>query len=205
MRRLIAETYDVASPLARLNATRTDQIPPVFYARLTLLERRAVLKVEAVHSLVGGEHENTSPRHKDFSGRLAVMYTRWADSRGMRIDRLEAPADEHLFAVTGLGSGEILMPENGLHVMEIDRERRDGEHNTERVSAVAQVASWAPGLERNRGALAEVARSALEETSVAPTVVRRYRLEPAPLVRDARRGYRTGRLDRVLAGDFDLF
>jgi len=25
------------------------------------------------------------------------------------------------------------------------------------------------------------------------------------LVRDAVRGYRTGRLDRVLAGDFDLF
>jgi ATP-dependent Clp protease ATP-binding subunit ClpC len=142
---------------------------------------------------------------KDFTGRLAMMYTRWADSRGMRIDHLEAPADEHLFAVTGLGSGEILMPENGLHVMEIDRERPDGEHNTERVSAVAQVASWAPGPERNRGALAELARSALEETSVAPTVVRRYRLEPAPLVRDAQRGYRTGRVDRVLAGDFDLF
>jgi ATP-dependent Clp protease ATP-binding subunit ClpC len=28
---------------------------------------------------------------------------------------------------------------------------------------------------------------------------------PAPLVRDSVRGYRTGRLDRVLAGDFDLF
>jgi hypothetical protein len=29
--------------------------------------------------------------------------------------------------------------------------------------------------------------------------------EPTPLVRDATRGYRTGRLDRVLAGDLDLF
>ena len=142
---------------------------------------------------------------EEFTGQLAAMYTRWADSRGMRIDRLDAPADEHLFAVTGLGSGEILMPENGLHVMELDRERRDGEHDTERVSAVAQVASWAPGPERDRGALAELARSALEQTSVTPTVVRRYRLDPAPLVRDARRGYRTGRVDRVLAGDFDLF
>jgi hypothetical protein len=27
----------------------------------------------------------------------------------------------------------------------------------------------------------------------------------APLVRDSVRGYRTGRLDRVLAGDFDLY
>jgi ATP-dependent Clp protease ATP-binding subunit ClpC len=39
-----------------------------------------------------------------------------------------------------------------------------------------------------------------------PTViVRRYRPGRASLVRDSIRGYRTGRLDRVLAGDFDLF
>jgi ATP-dependent Clp protease ATP-binding subunit ClpC len=34
--------------------------------------------------------------------------------------------------------------------------------------------------------------------------VRRYRRDPSPLVRDAVRGWRTGRLDSVLAGDFDL-
>jgi ATP-dependent Clp protease ATP-binding subunit ClpC len=37
------------------------------------------------------------------------------------------------------------------------------------------------------------------------TVVRRYRPGRSPLVRDTARGYRTGRLDRVLAGDFDLY
>ena len=45
------------------------------------------------------------------------------------------------------------------------------------------------------------ARSLLTELPTPENVVRRYREEPAPLVRD----YRTGRLDRVLAGDFDLF
>jgi ATP-dependent Clp protease ATP-binding subunit ClpC len=35
-------------------------------------------------------------------------------------------------------------------------------------------------------------------------VVRRYRREPSPLVRDAVRGWRTGRLDRVLDGEFDV-
>jgi hypothetical protein len=35
-------------------------------------------------------------------------------------------------------------------------------------------------------------------------IVRRYRLQPSPLVRD-QRGWRTGRAERVLAGDFDLF
>ena len=36
------------------------------------------------------------------------------------------------------------------------------------------------------------------------TVVRRYREHPSPLVRDSIRGWRTGKLDRVLEGDFDL-
>ena len=36
-----------------------------------------------------------------------------------------------------------------------------------------------------------------------PAIVRRYRHEPSPLVRDAA-GMRTGRIDRILAGDFDL-
>ena len=89
--------------------------------------------------------------------------------------------------------------------MELDRKRGDGEHDTERISALVQVVSWEPGPERERAALAGLARAALAETAVAATVVRRYRLEPAPLVRDAVRGYRTGRIDRVLAGDFDLF
>ena len=46
---------------------------------------------------------------------------------------------------------------------------------------------------------------ALARVEARTTVVRRYRFEPTPLVRDAVRGFRTGRLDRVLAGDFDLF
>ena len=38
----------------------------------------------------------------------------------------------------------------------------------------------------------------------AATIVRRYRERPTPLVRDAVRNWRTGRLDVVLAGGFDL-
>ncbi len=35
-------------------------------------------------------------------------------------------------------------------------------------------------------------------------ITRRYREVPSPLVRDSSRGWRSGRLDRVLDGDFDL-
>ena len=54
----------------------------------------------------------------------------------------------------------------------------------------------------------EVTRQAADALAAAPmpapTIVRRYRGTPSPLVRDAVRGWRTGRLERVLAGDFDL-
>jgi ATP-dependent Clp protease ATP-binding subunit ClpC len=35
-------------------------------------------------------------------------------------------------------------------------------------------------------------------------VCRQYRAAPSPLVRDATRDWRSGRLDRVLAGEFDV-
>ena len=140
-----------------------------------------------------------------FTSQLAEMYTQWADRRGMTIGPLEAPGGEWLGTVTGLGCGEILMPETGLHVMELNRERADGEQDTLRVSALIQVAPWEHGPQRDRATLSHLARTTLEQVAIAPTVVRRYRIKPAPLVRDAQRRYRTGRVDRVLAGDFDLF
>jgi hypothetical protein len=46
--------------------------------------------------------------------------------------------------------------------------------------------------------------AALEQAPRPSTVVRRYRRDPAPLVRNADGSWRTGRLDAVLRGDFDL-
>ena len=48
-----------------------------------------------------------------------------------------------------------------------------------------------------------VAADALDAARNAE-VERRYQDRPTPLVRDRRRGFRTGRLDLVLAGHFDL-
>jgi ATP-dependent Clp protease ATP-binding subunit ClpC len=102
----------------------------------------------------------------------------------MRFERLDP--DEHLYAVSGLGAGTILAPEAGLHVLEIPEEREGS--RAERAHALVDVAAKQSELRAGR-----------------TSVVRRYRAEPTPLVRDAVRGYRTGRFDRVLAGDFDLF
>jgi ATP-dependent Clp protease ATP-binding subunit ClpC len=42
------------------------------------------------------------------------------------------------------------------------------------------------------------------EADTESRLCRRYQELPTPLVRDAVRGWRSGRLDRVLGGDFDL-
>ena len=78
-----------------------------------------------------------------------------------------------------------LRPEAGLHVLEVPDGRGGYERRRVRVTVLAD------GLER---AAARRARA----------IVRRYRERPTPLVRDAVRGWRTGRLDAVLAGGFDL-
>jgi len=130
---------------------------------------------------------------------LSAMYEQWADRRGMRISRLHS--EEHLYAVSGLGAAAILAPEAGLHLFEAVDNADD--RRVERLHALVEVAPWTPAPVESD--LAERAREALERSETRSIVVRRYRAEPAPLVRDAVRRYRTGRLERVLAGDFDLF
>lgn len=68
---------------------------------------------------------------------------------------------------------------------------------------VVAFAPWAPGVPPGEKSLAEAARAALARDGEPQQIVRRYRREPSPLVRDTARG-RTGRLDRVLGGEFDV-
>jgi ATP-dependent Clp protease ATP-binding subunit ClpC len=139
-----------------------------------------------------------------FADEVADMYAGWAKRRGMRLERLDSPG-EHLFAISGLGCGEILEAESGLHVLEQVDEERDGERIVDRAQVRVQVARRVPGPEVARASLAARATSALDAADAPAVLVRRYRPGKSPLVRDGVRGYRTGRLDRVLAGDFDLY
>ena len=59
--------------------------------------------------------------------------------------------------------------------------------------------------ERSQELLLEEALKAAEAAAESTSdVVRRYRETPSSLVRDSVRGWRTGRLDRVLDGSFDV-
>jgi len=143
----------------------------------------------------------------DFARRIAAMYEAWARQRGMRIAVLKPSAryagDTVWLAVSGFSSYVALAPEDGLHVLEWGSNAEGG---VKRVSVRVRVLAQPPVPVR--GGEAELTQQAAESLANAPapqpTIVRRYRGTPSPLVRDSVRGWRTGRLERVLAGDFDI-
>ena len=138
---------------------------------------------------------------------MADMYLHWAKKRRMHFTPLVKKRDpdyQFVLAVSGFGAHSLLEAETGLHVLEhpgagSDKTRRI----SVRVTVVPQPADPGDASAETRRRQAREAFAAFEFPS--RKVVRRYREEPSPLVRDAVRGWRTGRLDKVLDGDFDLF
>ena len=126
----------------------------------------------------------------EFTRQLVGMYTGWADHRGMRLQALTEKSGLR-YSVSGLAAYALLSDENGLHVLETPA----GENDVDRI-AVRVTVKAVP--------LYYSALPASIEPITSGEIVRRYRLQPSPLVRD-QRGWRTGRAERVLAGDFDLF
>jgi ATP-dependent Clp protease ATP-binding subunit ClpC len=139
-----------------------------------------------------------------FAARLAEMYLAWGRDRGVHVERVAAADGGHLLAVSGLGCWRLLEPEAGLHVLEEADGSEDGARVAERDTARVRIAPRDPGPRVDGEALAELAASAIAGASPTTAVVRRYRRGSSPLVRDSARGYRSGNLDRVLAGGFDL-
>jgi len=141
-----------------------------------------------------------------FARRITDMYRAWASERRMQCHVLEgSDGDEtrpyrFLASVTGYAAYSILALEEGLHVMEFpEDEGRGYRRAAARVRVCAQPDAPAGGGK----ALVDQAHDGLAARNANLAVVRRYREKPSPLVRDAR-GWRTGKLDRVLAGHFDL-
>ena len=216
--RIEAAARGVGSLLGRLGG-RKDGVPPGLIATaaqtLYLLDvacedvwsaraREAYLLVESVRQgQAGGDGA------EQFADRVARMYLGWAKARRMKSRTLEtrngaSSGYRCLLAIGGLGAHTILSAETGLHVLESAGRGDDKAGRvTVRVLVVPQPPEPpGPGAEDAR-------RQALDTLATIDghgrKIVRRYREKPSPLVRDTARGWRTGRLDRVLAGDFDLF
>src|SRR5580704_14942923 len=132
---------------------------------------------------------------------LTAMYRAWAEKRRMQVRDLPSvnasrAAEDPILLVSGFGAHRVLAAEAGLHVFE------PSEGGTSRVAARVRVDAVPLGqlsAAEERGAIL----ATLNTTPRLNSVVRRYRKQP-PLVRDAAGRWRTGRLDLVLGGAFDL-
>jgi len=136
--------------------------------------------------------------------RVGRMYLDWASRRGLHVEVLDEGADGGtVLSVSGLGVVGLLTGECGLHVLETPN-GREGRDALDRVAARVRVAPQPVVPSQGARRARKVALQCLA-SAASSAVVRRYREGPSPLVRDAVTGWRTGRLDTVLAGSFDLF
>ncbi len=119
---------------------------------------------------------------------LEQMYLNWAKGRGYRVQRQRADTDEGVItlAISGYAALQRLRAEDGLHLLD---ERADNGERRQKVQV------------RVHG---DAEDTAADDSTHETRVCRRYEEKPTPLVRDHVRGWRSGRWDRVMAGDFDL-
>ena len=104
-----------------------------------------------------------------------------------------------MLLVSGFGAHRVLARECGLHVLEL----ADGSEGATRATARVRLAV-APLGDVPAARMQSALIAAFDKDRAPSAVVRRYRGEPSPLVRSGDGSWRTGRLDAVLRGDFDL-
>jgi len=132
---------------------------------------------------------------------LLGMYRAWADNRHMQLAEIAADTPRNLpwLVISGFGAHRLLAQEVGLHVLELADEKSGSTRAAARVRLAIAPLGDLPA-DKFRSALTEALGRGLQPHAV----VRRYRSEPSPLVRNMNGSWRTGKLDAVLRGDFDL-
>ncbi len=136
----------------------------------------------------------------DWRRQLLDMYRGWAAARNMQISEVPGRAgDAPILLISGFGAHRALDRETGLHVMETP----DGGKNATRITARVRVAP-APAGELPATKLRVALAMGFAASAASNILVRRYRDGASPSVRDMKAGWRSGRLDAVLRGDFDL-
>ncbi|MFZ1107712.1 MAG: AAA family ATPase [Rhodomicrobium sp.] len=154
----------------------------------------AALAVEA--ALDGGAGRGDAGEWRET---LLAMYRAWASARNMQVTEARRAKEAPILLIGGFGAYRTLAHEAGLHVLEMPEEDR----SLDRVTARVRVAA-APFGEIPQAKLHATLAAALSQSPLSNAMVRRYRNGASPLVRDMAAGWRTGRLDAVLRGDFDL-
>ncbi len=150
-------------------------------------------------ALEGGSGDGHAGR--SWCRELIGMYRSWAASRHMQVEELpmRGSRDEPVLLVSGFGAHRTLAREAGLHLHELGEGAAGAGRVAARVSLIVPPLGDVPAAK-----MRDVILQAMQRHPRSNVVVRRYRREPSPLVRNGNGSWRTGRLDAVLGGDFDL-
>jgi ATP-dependent Clp protease ATP-binding subunit ClpC len=147
------------------------------------------------------ESGTDSQAARAWAEKLRAMYRRWGARRNMQVQEvMPGGSAGPMLLVLGFGAWRTLEKEVGLHVLEAENPPDGPGRAVARVKIAERPLDDSTSSRGSHGSLAAL----LDRTPPSHQVVRRYRLDGSPLVRDARQGWRTGRVDAVLAGDFDL-
>jgi ATP-dependent Clp protease ATP-binding subunit ClpC len=210
-------TTSLLHRLGNLQKKNREQFPPSLIANLG---QKIYLLQQALYCLENrvpkdcfllletrSKSSDTAEATLHFAHRLAAMYRKWIQKRRMRSALLQEREEtgEGLYrsitAVSGFGAYSILAKETGLHLFEIPKDGKSFSRCTVYIRVVPQpeepVNRIPELLKQAEGLLAQSLDS-------APKVVRRYREKPSPLIRDSARGWRSGRVEAVFEGDFDV-
>jgi ATP-dependent Clp protease ATP-binding subunit ClpC len=201
MRRLQARAPRAGAPVS-IMANVAQQLYLIDQALADLDHERSPDVFVAIDMV--GEDSGDAAAARRWIARVLDMYRDWARKRRVRFSvlRTAAGTDDggHIAAVAGFGVHGILLREAGMHVWEVPDREGGFDRCTARVRVVAQPVEPRPAGRSE----AQFADLCLGSAAPSTTIVRRYREAPSPLVRDALAGWRTGRLEQVLSGDFDL-
>jgi ATP-dependent Clp protease ATP-binding subunit ClpC len=146
------------------------------------------------------ERAPEAPVSRHWAMQVFDMYRGWASRRHMQWDDLPAADGSQMALVSGFGAARVLGREAGLHALDYE----SGRESLSRVVSRVRVAATPPSLPDLPAERIRILTTLLDRPTPTPPVVRRYRLDGAPLVRDVAGGWRTGRPELVLGGDFDL-
>ncbi len=181
----------------------------LYLLEIALHDLEKDLPLEAFLRVDAGRNAAGSGDAVSFAMRIADMYVAWAKQRRMTYKIIESkrPPSSKGFAftmaVSGFGAHSILRDEAGLHVFETEAANsRKNQRSTVRVSVAAQPAE--PPATGQSSLVKHAAAVFAALPAGKRNIVRHYRETPSPLVRDTQKGWRTGRIDRVLEGNFDL-
>lgn len=181
--------------------------------------QQAFLISKAIENLIKGASQDAilhlkmdaNPADIPTFEKMQSMYSNWADLRNMQLTPLDrAPyslIDDSIVAtyqISGLASQALLQNETGIHLWDTISNSGFKAKSNIRLQVHVNVLQPPAGPVNDTQTLLDFVENELKtRVDRFPGITRRYALAP-PLVRDSKTNSRTGKLNRVLEGNFDL-